>query len=145
METERLVVETHPDPRDVAFLEDRINEFNLATTGIDFGGLLAIFVRDAQGAIIAGTYGWTWGGCCEMRFLWVHEDFRQRGIGSALLGAAEREAARRGCDQLILDTHSFQAPGFYQKLDYEVVGVIEGYPRGYQKLFLRKRLTPVDA
>ena len=84
MEAERLIVETHPDPKDVAFLEDRINEFNLATTGIDFGGLLAIFVRDAQGAIIAGTYGWTWGGCCEMRFLWVHEDFRQRGIGSSL-------------------------------------------------------------
>ena len=145
METERLIVETHPDPKDVVFLEDRINEFNLATTGIDFGGLLAIFVRDAQDAIIAGVYGWTWGGCCEIRTLWVHEDFRGRGYGSALLGAAEREAARCGCDQLILDTHSFQAPRFYRKLDYEVIGVIEGYPRGYQKLFLRKRLPPVHS
>ncbi|HZB95394.1 MAG TPA: hypothetical protein VE268_05500, partial [Herpetosiphonaceae bacterium] len=58
METERLIVETQPDPKDVAFLEDRINEYNPATTGIDFGGLLAIFVRDAQGAIVAGIYGW---------------------------------------------------------------------------------------
>jgi GNAT superfamily N-acetyltransferase len=145
METERLIVETHPDPKDVSFLEDRINEYNLATTGIDFGGLLAIFVRDGQGTIIAGIYGWAWGGCCEIRFLWVHEDFRRRGIGSALLGAAEREAARRGCSQLILDTHSFQASSFYQKMAYEIVGVVEDYPRGYQKFFLRKRLPPVHA
>jgi ribosomal protein S18 acetylase RimI-like enzyme len=142
LEPERLIVETHPDPKDVEFLEDRINEFNLAATRTDFGGLLAIFVRDTQGAVVAGISGWTWGGCCEIRLLWVHADFRGRGYGRSLLAAAEREAAARGCDQLILDTHSFQAPGFYQKLGYEVVGAIEDYPRGYQKIFLRKRLVP---
>jgi hypothetical protein len=41
----------------------------------------------------------------------------------------------------ILDTYSFQAPGFYQRLGYEVFGVIHGYPRGYQKWFLKKRLA----
>ncbi len=63
METERLVVETHPDPQGVDFLEDRINEFNIQTTGSDDGRLLASFVRDGEGQIMAGIYGWTWGGC----------------------------------------------------------------------------------
>ena len=36
---------------------------------------------------------------------------------------------------------SFQAPDFYQRLGYEVFGVIDRHPWGYQKVFLQKRLA----
>ncbi len=140
METNHFVIETNPAPEDVEFLDNRINEFNLRTTQIPFGGLLSIFVRDDAGAIIAGIHGWTWGDTCEIRLLWVREDMRGRDYGSGLLQAAEREATARGCRQVVLDTHSFQAPNFYQRYGYEVVGVVDDYPRGHQKMYLRKRL-----
>jgi ribosomal protein S18 acetylase RimI-like enzyme len=141
MNAEQLTIETAPNPADVAFLEEQINAFNIATTGIQFGGQLAIFVRNPAGTIVAGVYGWTWGDCCEIRLLWVTEELHGQGYGSRLLTAAEREAIERGCVQVILDTHDFQAPLFYQRHGYEIVGTIDDYPRGYRKYYLRKLLS----
>ncbi|MGB8646897.1 MAG: GNAT family N-acetyltransferase [Anaerolineae bacterium] len=133
-------IESDPRPQDVQFLEDRINDYNFETTGITDGKLLSIFLRDSRGAIRAGIYGWTWGGACEIRFLWIHVEWRGQGIGRKLMGVVEEEARNRGCGQVVLDTHSFQAPEFYNKLGYEVQGVVEEYPRGHQKIYLCKRL-----
>jgi GNAT superfamily N-acetyltransferase len=135
-----LEIEEEPAAADVAFLEDKINEFNFAATGIHDGRLLASFVRGEAGEIQAGIFGWTWGDCCEIRFLWVADSERGRGHGAKLLLAAENEAAARGCTQIVLSTHSFQAPDFYARFGYEVVGSVDGYPRGYQHLLLRKGL-----
>lgn len=135
-----LTIDRHPARQDVQFLEDRINEFNVASTGLRDGTELSIFVRDESGAMLAGLYGWTWGGACEIRFLWVREDARGQGYGQRLLQAAEREAAARGCRRVFLSTHTFQAPGFYQKLGYRVAGAFDEYPRGHRQLFLEKKL-----
>jgi GNAT superfamily N-acetyltransferase len=133
-------VDEDPPARDLQFLEDRINEYNVATTGIPFGGQVAVFVRDEDGAIIAGLYGWMWGGCLEVRDLWVHQDHRGKGHGTRLLSTAEQHALTRGCHQVLLSTHSFQAPGFYMKLGYETCGTVDGYPRGHAKWYLKKSL-----
>jgi GNAT superfamily N-acetyltransferase len=126
---------------DVQFLDEQINAYNIARTGIDDARLLVSFVRDEQGAIAAGVFGWTWGGCCEIKYLWVAEARRGQGLGSGLLAAAEQEAAARGCQLIVLDTHSFQAPQFYQQRGYEIVGEVAGYPRGYSKFYLKKILA----
>jgi len=82
-------IETEPDPADVQFLEDRIYDFNVEATGIGDGELLAVFDRDGDGRIVAGLYGRTWGGCCEVRDLWVAAERRGRGTDAALLALAE--------------------------------------------------------
>jgi GNAT superfamily N-acetyltransferase len=130
--------EEAPSPSDLVRLEDEINAFNFRTTGIHDGRMLAAFLRDDAGEMRAGLAGHTWGGCCEVRFLWVREAERHCGLGSRLLQAAEEEARRRGCRQVVLSTHSFQAPDFYRRHGYVEVGRAEGYPLGHAQIYLEK-------
>lgn len=135
-----LVVETYPADEDIRFLKEQIDAYNLTATDVPFDGEIAIFVRDDSGAIVAGISGWAWGSCMEIESLWVHARLRGQGYGRRLLAAAEEEAIRRGCVQAVLNTHSFQAPGFYAKMGYEIYGTVENYPQDEQKIYLRKRL-----
>jgi GNAT superfamily N-acetyltransferase len=124
----------------VQYLEDRIYDFNSNATGIVDGEWLAFFLRAGE-RIVAGICGNTWGGTCELRQLWVEESHRNRGLGKKLLQAAEQEARRRGCTQILLMTFSFQAPAFYARHGFEVVATIDDHPRGHQNLLMRKRLV----
>jgi GNAT superfamily N-acetyltransferase len=136
-----LRIEVELAPKDVRFLEDRLYDYNVEQTGVDDGKWLSIFVRNDEGEIVAGLHGWTWCGSCRVQTVWVHKDLRGQDYGTRLLGAAEQEARARGCDQILLDTFSFQAPLFYRKLGYEVIGAVEGYPRGpHTEYHLRKAL-----
>jgi GNAT superfamily N-acetyltransferase len=144
MRTPELVISTEPTPGEIQYLEDRLYEFNSAATGITDGEWLAIFVRDDHDRIVAGICGSTWGGCAEIRQLWVEEARRRQRLGTRLLEAAEHEARRRGCRQMLLTTFSFQAPAFYAKHGFELVVVVDDYPHGHKNLLLRKRLVPAS-
>jgi ribosomal protein S18 acetylase RimI-like enzyme len=135
-----LTVESNPTPEDLAFLEDQINQFNMMQTGHTDFQWLTLFVRNSTDAIAAGLSGFTWAGACRIHVLWVHDELRGQGYGTALLQAAEAEARRRGCHVVVLETHSFQAPDFYQRLGYAVTGFHEDYPYGHRQYFLHKRL-----
>jgi GNAT superfamily N-acetyltransferase len=140
MDTAPFVVETDPSFDDVRFLEDRLYEYNVEQTGVDGGQWLAIFLRDDQQTIQAGLTGWTWCGSCYIQAVWVHETLRGHDVGTTLLQAAEQEARRRGCDHMVLSSFSFQAPGFYQKLGYEVFAVLDEHPRSHRDYFLHNWL-----
>ncbi len=137
-----LSVEEHPSSHDIDFLEQRIIDFNYGQTRSSDGRGLACFVRDGQGQIVAGISGYTWAGMAEIEFLWVADGLRGEGVGARLLAAVEAEARARGCALIITSTYSFQAPGFYQRLGYEVVGRIENCPPGHTNFWLKKDLRP---
>ena len=123
-----------------AFLADRIYEFNAKATGYFDGMLLAGCVRSDSGAIVAGFDGHTWGGCCVLSHLWVHEGHRRQGLATLLLRCAEVEAAARGCLRVVLATHDFQAPGFYERMGYERKYAIDGSPNGHADIIYVKLL-----
>ena len=136
-----LVIETEPKPEDVRLLKDRIYKFNAQATGIADGKLFAVLLSDDNGATIGGIYCWTWGATCYVRYLYVPAHLRTQGHGSGLMGTVEVTARERGCAQIVLETHEFQAPEFYRRLGFEVTGCVEGYPHGHQCLTMVKLLT----
>ncbi len=129
-----------PTPDEVQFLDDRIYEHNGERTGRRDGALFAYFVRDERQEKVAGVYGWTWAGACELKLLWVHPSLRGQGHGRALLQAAEQEARAHACRVILLASYAFQAPEFYRRHGYELAWTLEDFPPGHRFSFLVKRL-----
>jgi ribosomal protein S18 acetylase RimI-like enzyme len=73
--------------------------------------------------------------------LWVAATARGQGHGTRLMQDAEAYARARGAIGATLETYSFQARPFYERLGYRVVGAIEDFPPGHAKFFLRKTLA----
>ena len=134
-------IETEPSPEDIRRLEEQIHAFNVQATGISDGKLLALFLREADGATVGGVFGWTWGDSCYVRYLFIPEPLRGEGHGTRLMQAVEAEAKARGCNQIVLETHDFQAPRFYEGLGFAITGRVEEYPRGHQYLTMIKQLS----
>lgn len=57
-----------------------------------------------------------------------HEATRGRGLGSELMQEVERQAQALGCSHLLVDTFSFRALPFYQKLGYQLQMSLPDFP-----------------
>ena len=130
----------HPSETETDYIREALNQFNCAHVGDDGHTPLNLIEYDADGSIIGGLLGGTYWGWLYIDILWVREDHSRHGIGSRLLTDAEKEAVRRGCHHVHVDTMSWQAPAFYQKHGYEVIGVLPDIPLGNQKYLLMKAL-----
>jgi ribosomal protein S18 acetylase RimI-like enzyme len=136
----RLSSEPDAAPEAIESVIDAINRWNVRVTGVEDFHQVAIFVRDAAGAIRGGITGGVWGGWLHIVALWVDEDLRGHGLGTRLLLAAEAEAREHGAHDAFLETHTFQAPGLYRRHGYETIAQIEDYPPGESQLIMRKSL-----
>ncbi|PYN82876.1 MAG: GNAT family N-acetyltransferase [Candidatus Rokuibacteriota bacterium] len=68
------------------------------------------------------------------------DNLRGDGLGSRLLRLAEDEARQRGCVGAVLYTINFQAPGFYERHGYRVLGTVPCLPPGTSRIFMTKSL-----
>ena len=117
-----------------------ISNYNTQQAGDDNGQNLCFVLRAPDQEVVGGVIGathWDW---FYINLMWVKEELRGRGHGHRLLTLAEDEARKRGAKNAYLDTFSFQAPGFYRKLGYQVFGELQDFPAGHQRYFLRKQL-----
>ena len=87
------------------------------------------------GGIIALLYSWK---ILFIDLLWVDEQYRGYGYGSALLKKVEDEAKQMGCTLAHLDTFDFQAKNFYLRHGYAICGEIDNCPPGHKRFSLRK-------
>ena len=134
-----MTMQTEISPADIKVLDDGIVQYNIEKCGLTWQPLY-LLLRDEQGQLVGGLTGQTEWGWLYVKLLWLSEALRQHGWGSRLLQAAEDEARKRGCKYVHLDSFGFQAPGFYQKHGYEVFGILEHYPPGYNRYYLKKTL-----
>jgi len=134
-----IVMIDEPTEEDGLAVLKPLNEFNTAQAGPVDMRPVAIMLRDATGKSIGGLWGHTAYDWMFVQYLAVPEACRGQDFGTSLMLRAEQLARARGCIGVWLDTFSFQAPGFYEKLGYSVFGGIENYPAGHRRLFLHKR------
>jgi GNAT superfamily N-acetyltransferase len=90
--------------------------------------------------IIGGLLGRTSMGLLFIDVFFLPESLRKNGIGTRIIKMAEDEARRRGCSRAVLFTVTFQAPGFYERQGYEVLGRLECDPPGFTRICMTKRL-----
>jgi GNAT superfamily N-acetyltransferase len=102
---------------------------------------LDIYIHDQQGDLVGGLIADTYWGWLDIDDFWLADALRGQGYGRYLLYAAEKEALKRGCTRAQLKTFSFQAPGFYKKQGYFIVGQLDDYPPGESLIWLRKELN----
>ena len=102
--------------------------------------LLVIPIADDLGRTVGGLWGFTLFRWLCVQMLFVPVALRGRGVGTAMMRLAEREAARRGCLGAHVDAFDFQAGPFYCKLGYDLFGVLRDYPVGHRRLYFRKVL-----
>ena len=140
-----VTLEDNAHPDNIQLVLDGLSAYNRSQIGVDAGDTLKslnLFVRANDGTILGGLLGataWDW---LHISILWLHEDLRGQDLGSDLMRMAEAEALKRGCHSVFVDTMSFQALPFYEKLGYTVWGQLDDFPPGHTRYFLKKQLQP---
>ena len=135
----KIIDELNPDVR--AAILAPLAEFNHLFGPQSKSKEVSIALVDSDGKPTGGLLGRTAHDWLFVEFLSVPEHVRGRGLGRMLLEKAEMLALERGCVGAWLDTFTWQACGFYEKIGYSVFGYLEDHPVGKGRYFLRKLLA----
>ena len=121
---------------------DTFSSHAIETTGID--GLaedpisFEIHQGDKRVGCIVVRLFW---GQVHIKYLVVDESCRGQGIGRRLVKQACDYAKEQGCQFVFVETLSFQAPEFYNKLGFKVDFVRDGYDKETSFYYLKKELN----
>jgi ribosomal protein S18 acetylase RimI-like enzyme len=101
---------------------------------------VSFMIRNEENELVGGVTATIFWHHMHIDFLWVSEGLRHGGYGSQLIKKMEDLAIEKGCRLIVLDTFSFQAPDFYKKQGFKVIGVVKDHPKGHHQYFMEKRL-----
>ena len=135
-----VTLETKPEPGDMRAIIKGLTEFNGSKTEGATPEYLVVTVRDDGGAVVGGLVGATYLGWLQVHAVWLPDALRGYHYGSEIMAVAEREALRRGCPRVFLETFSFQALPFYEKCGYTIFSRLPDFPAGGARYALTKNL-----
>ena len=139
-----ITSEDHHVREVAADLADRLTRFNEEHVGPLRTRHVALTVRNEAGAIVAGLAGEQFWNALYVHILWVDEGYRRQGYGASLLRSTEEIAIGASCRCVYLSTFEFQAPGFYAKQGYSLIGELLGVPDGSRRQWFCKMLQNPD-
>ena len=136
----KITLTDTPDDGMIKALAKKLMDFNKVGSGrpLDYRSLTILVTHPDTDELLGGLWGSTAYSYLHIELLYLPEDLRGAGLGRRLMAQAEEEAIQRRCRGVWLDTFSFQARGFYERLGYTVFGTFEDYPPGHSRFFLRK-------
>jgi GNAT superfamily N-acetyltransferase len=144
--TPKITLTDTPDDGMLKALAKKLMDFNEVRSGHphDYRSLTIFVTHPETNELLGGLWGGTSYSYLHIELLYLPEDLRSTGLGRRLIAQAEHEAIHRGCSGVWLDTFSFQARGFYERLGYTIFGAFEDYPPGHSRFFLRKDFSPTE-
>jgi GNAT superfamily N-acetyltransferase len=144
--TPKITLTDTPDDSIIKALGKKLMDFNTVRSGrpLDYRSLTICLTHPDTGELLGGLWGGTSYSHLHIELLYLPDELRGAGLGRQLMTQAEQEAIQRGCRGVWLDTFSFQARGFYERLGYTVFGTFEDYPPGHSRFFLRKNFEPKE-
>jgi len=77
----------------------------------------------------------------HIKYLFVEENYRGQGIARQLMNYAFEYGRQRGCYFAFVETMSFQAPDFYQKMGFNIEFSRPAYAKNTTFHYLRKNLN----
>lgn len=96
------------------------------------------YCMEENGEIVAGIVADSLFDTVEVEYLWVKPEFRRKGYGKSLLGLVEQQAGKSQIRRILLNTYSFQAPGFYRKMGYRQLFEISPAFKDYSQYYFVK-------
>lgn len=136
-----IVVSPWAEDSDRAVILDGLEAYNYAETGpTDFGNIAVLIRQRGKSETVGGLWGKVDYDWLFVELLFIPAELRGRDLGTELMTRAEQIARARNCVGVWLDTHGFQAPGFYERLGYKAFGELPENPRGSRRIFYQKLL-----
>jgi GNAT superfamily N-acetyltransferase len=140
-----ITLEREPAPEDAAALSQGIIAFNKAhVPGLEeVADEVRFFVlaRGEDEALQGGVRAVCYWNTLHIELVWLDESARGSGIGVQLMQEAEDYARTHNCEQALVETTSWQAKPFYEKLGYTLMATLAGRPKGHGSHYLSKSLV----
>ena len=144
----KIELTTAPSTEDAKTISQGLMNFNYETipdlepmeAAINF----SVLARDGDGTVSGGLRATCFWNTLHIELLWISKEARGKGIGRLLVEEAERYAIEHGFELALLESTTWQAKPFYEKLGYELMATIPDYPKGHACHFLTKRLVPQE-
>lgn len=135
-----------PTPNQVRAIRAGLSAYNVAQvpalTQLPSDSFNVIY-RDDDGVISGGAVCEADWGYLFIDTLWTADEARGKGIGTQIMQAAEAYALQLGLKNAYLFTADFQAKPFYERIGYEVFGVLHERPRFGKTYYMQKALSAV--
>ncbi len=136
-----------PTDKEVKLIQKRLEDYDREQTHgeLDNPGIeINLVLKDNKGNVVGGLGVSTMTRVMHLEVFWIAEEYRKLGYGKELVLEAERIGHAKGCITTQTMSFSFQAPGFYQKIGYAVLGIYDGFPDGITEYVLIKSLQQQD-
>lgn len=104
----------------------------------------SVFARNGNGKVTAGLRASCLWNVLHIELVWVSRNARGNGMGTALVEKAESYALEHGFEQVLIETTSWQAKPFYEKLGYKVIATLADYPKGHSMYLMQKNFNKIN-
>ena len=139
-----IEITTNPNEQDAKTISQGIIDFNHSKVPdlepIEKEVKFFVFAKNQTGNIVGGIRAICFWNTLHIELLWLSESCRGKGIGKELIESAENFAKENDCGNVFVETTSWQAKPFYEKVGYKHIATLNDRPKGHSSHYLTKEL-----